>query len=58
MKVGWHVGIGRYKISANMGYMGKTDISVSVSICADIGYAGFDLSYGQAEFCLNFEPWL
>ncbi len=27
---GWHIGIGRYRISADKGHIGKTDISVSV----------------------------
>ncbi len=26
---GWHIGIGRYEISADIGHIGKTDISVS-----------------------------
>ena len=33
---GWHISIGRYRISANMGYIGKTNISVSVSTTVDI----------------------
>ncbi len=32
---GWHIGIGRYEISANIAHIGKTDISVSVIIPAD-----------------------
>ena len=34
-KQGWHIGIGRYEISADIGHIGKTDISVSVIIPAD-----------------------
>ena len=33
---GWHIGIGRYEISADTAHICKTDISVSVSITADI----------------------
>ncbi len=32
---GWHIGIGRYEISADIAHIGKTDISVSVIIPAD-----------------------
>ncbi len=33
---GWHIGIGRFEISADIAHIGKTDISVSVSIITDI----------------------
>ncbi len=32
---GWHIGIGRYEISADIAHIGKTDISVSVIIPTD-----------------------
>ncbi len=33
---GWHIGIGRYEISADIAHIGKTDISVSVITPTDI----------------------
>ncbi len=33
---GWHIGIGRNEISADIAHIGKTDISVSVIIPADM----------------------
>ncbi len=34
----WHTGIGRYEILADIAHNGKTDISASVSITADMQY--------------------